>query len=130
MSANRRPPSANSRPPSIQDVMKYALKKGVTQETLGSQCTEAHFLQLADKITGWMEVAPHMHPAVVVEEIKNDSCSEKDKKLNMLRKWSQHLAFNATYMALIGVFLKAQRADLAQCVCDILGDSKGGIKDA
>ena len=118
--------SANSAPPSTREVMEYALKKGVSEEALGSQCTEGHYLELANKMTGWNEVAPHMLDSSAVEEIRGDGCSERDKKLKMLRKWSQRFAFKATYRALIGVFVKAQRADLAQLVCDILGDSKGG----
>lgn len=107
--------------------MKYALDKGVSVETLGSQCTEEHFLELANKMTGWDEVAPYMLDSSTLEEIRGDGCSERDKKVKMLIKWSQPLAFKATYSALIRVFVKAQRADLAQLVCNILGDSKGGI---
>lgn len=118
--------SANSAPPSTREVMEYALKKGVSEEALGSQCTEEHYLELANKMTGWNEVAPHMLARSAVEEIRGDGCSERDKKLQMLRKWSQRFAFKATYTALIGVFVKAERADLAQLVCDILGDSKEG----
>ena len=55
-----------------------------------------------------------------VEDIKEDGKKTQDKRYKTLRKWKDKNLFKATYGALIDIFLKLGRADLAEKVCRLL----------
>ena len=88
-----------------------------SKESLDKPCCDNLFETLKTKIPSFEDAAPHFgfkEPAIV--EIRNDCSSERQRRLLMLWKWKANNGSDATYLAIVKVFLSMENKQLAECV--------------
>ena len=96
---------------------------GISVDELNKPCSDEHITSISLFLTNWQTVAHLLGLTETdVEDIKEDGKKTQDKRYKTLRKWKDKNLFKATYGALIDVFLKLGRADLAEKVCRLLVD--------
>ena len=80
-------------------------------------------------LESWRLVAPYLGLSEGdVKAIERDRKSEEEKRLLMLQRWKQALAFKATYKKLINTLLSIKRADLAVKVCQTVISSSASSR--
>ena len=80
-------------------------------------------LTLSRSLDRWREVAPYLGlTAPEIAEIEHDSKTEPEKRFKALERWSNKHGPNAKYRLLLVAFLEVGRSDLAEQVCELLGN--------
>ena len=111
--------------PTLKDFEKYLKnEKGVSPSKLNAICSDDDLLSISVKITKWEELAPYFH--VEASDIKGDNHTVKTQRHALLTQWKIGNPLVATYKALVSIFLKGGRADLAQEVCDTVAKKPDG----
>ena len=90
-----------------------------SKENLDKPCCDNLFETLKTKIPSFEDAAPHFgfkEPEIV--ELRTDCCSERQRRLQMLWKWMTKNGSDATYLAIVKVFLKMQNKQLAETVLE------------
>lgn len=103
-------------------VEKYCL----SPPQLQTECVFCVQFELAKRLSEWPNVGPHLlgeNWEQKREEIKDARQDEKERRLELLRRWKQTYRSEATYEKLIRSLLSAERTDLAEVVCKAIGES-------
>ena len=88
-----------------------------SQNSLEKPCDDNLFLDLMLKIRGFDDAAPFFHlTQAEIEAIRCDFNSEKSRRLHMLWQWKRKNGSDATYLALVKVFLHMEDKYLAEIV--------------
>lgn len=110
---------------SFKDIEGYLQDKGVSPECLNLKCSDGHLLTISRYVDNWETQAPFFGlEAGDVAAIKRDIGEEEARRPAMLLKWKRMKAFKATYKELVSTFLKVDRADLAERICNVLAEGK------
>ena len=81
------------------------------------QCSDSLFLTLNTEIRRFENAAPHFgFTQPEIEELHRDFDSERRKKLEMLWNWRRKNGSDATYIAIVRIFLKMNDKQLAEVV--------------
>ena len=84
---------------------------------LEKQCSDNLFLILKKEIPSFEDAAPHFgftQPEIV--ELRGDFHTERRRKLEMLWNWRRRKGSDATYLAIVGIFLRMNDKQLAEVV--------------
>ena len=90
-----------------------------SKESLNKPCCDNLFETVKTKIPSFEDAAPHFgfkEPAIV--EIRKDCSSERQRRLLMLWKWKAKNGSDATYLAIVKVFLSMENKQLTECVLE------------
>ena len=93
---------------------------GISTDELNKPCSDEHIARISLFLANWQTVAPLLGLTETDEEDIEEGKKTQDKRYKTLWKWKCKNLFKATYGALIDVFLKLGRADLAEKVCRLL----------
>ena len=88
-----------------------------SKENLDKPCCDNLFETLKTEIPSFEDAAPHFgfkEPEIV--ELRSDCSYERQRRLQMLWKWKAKNGSDATYLAIVKVFLKMGNKQLAECV--------------
>ena len=98
----------------------------LSRRELGVECGFNVQLALAEKLSKWRNVGPYLLGEkweTMVEEIEHGKQDEKGKRLALLQRWKEVYGSEATHETLIRALLLADRTDLAEVVCQRVGES-------
>ena len=88
-----------------------------SEENLDKPCCDNLFATLKTKIPSFEDAAPHFgFKETEIEELLKDCSYERQRRLQMLWKWKEKNGSDATYLAIVKVFLKMENKELAECV--------------
>ena len=90
-----------------------------SKENLNKPCCDNLFETLKTKIPSFEDAAPHFgfkEPEIV--EFRSDCSSERQRRLQMLWKWKPKNGSDATYLAIVKVFLNMENKQLAETVLE------------
>ena len=99
---------------------KLLQKKSLTEERLSLKCDEKLFLTLSSKI-------PHSGLALALSlgltnadevKIKRDNDNEKERIIATLVKWRGKNGDDATYLALVKIFIEGENREVAEFILD------------
>ena len=98
------------------------LLKDVNLERQNQPCTDYHLSKIAQHVTRWETIAPHLRLEAVdehdiVTKYPNDG---RAQSLEMLRRWKEKNGDKATYRRLAEVFWNVDRVDLAERVSKVI----------
>ena len=89
----------------------------LTKENLTKPCSDNLFLTLSQEILSFEVAAPYFGcTQSVIEEIRQDHDKERSKKLHMLWNWKSRNGSDATYLAIVTIFLQMENRLLAELV--------------
>ena len=81
------------------------------------QCSDTLFLTLNTEIRRFENAAPHFgFTQPEIEELRHDFDTERQRKLEMLWNWRRKNGSDATYIAIVRIFLKMNDKQLAEVV--------------
>ena len=96
---------------------------GISADKLKKPCSDEHITSISFFLTNWQTVAPILGLTEIDEEdVEEEGKETRNKRYKTLRKWKAKNLFKATYRVLVDMFLKLDRADLAEKVCRLLID--------
>ena len=96
----------------------------IPSDVLENEVSIDDIKKISTFLESWKLVAPYLGLSEGdVEAIDRDGKSEEEKRLLMLQRWKQALAFKATYKKLVNTLLSIKRADLAVKVCQTVVSS-------
>ena len=96
-----------------------------SKENLDKPCCDNLFATLKTKIPSFEDAAPHFGfkiPEIV--ELRNDYQFERQRRLEMLWKWKTTIGSEATYLAIVKIFLEMGNKELAECVLRFFRDKE------
>ena len=89
----------------------------LTQDNLKKQCSDSLLLILTQEIPSFEVAAPYFGcTQSVIEEICQDHDKERSRKLHMLWNWRRRNGSDATYLAIITIFLQMENRLFAELV--------------
>ena len=84
---------------------------------LEKQCSDNLFLILKKKIPSFEDAAPHFDfTQPEIAELRGDFDTERRRKLEMLWSWRRRKGSDATYLAIVRIFLRMNDKQLAEVV--------------
>ena len=89
----------------------------LSPDRLEKQCSDNLFLILKKEIPSFEDAAPHFgftQPEIV--ELRGDFDTERRRKLEMLWNWRRRKGSDATYLAIVRIFLRMNDKQLAEVV--------------
>ena len=95
-------------------------KRSLTMEQLSWECDDNLFLELSTQI-------PHSGLSLALsleltradeEQIKRDEDNERDRIIATLLKWKERNGSDATYLALVKIFIQYKNRELAEFILD------------
>ena len=88
------------------------------------KCRHDVRLAVAKKMSEWRNVVPYLLPEneEVEDEIHLGPWDEKGKRNRLLERWIEICGLDATHEKLICAFVAAERIDLAEIVCEKIGE--------
>ena len=90
-----------------------------SKENLDKPCCDNLFETLKIKIPSFEDAAPHFgFKESEMEELLTDFRYERQRRLRMLWKWKVKNGSDATYLAIVKVFLSMENKQLAECVLE------------
>lgn len=105
-------------PPTVDDI---SARYGVTDDQLDKPCSDTDLVNIAGILVSWRDVTPHLGLKEADEvDIEKDVQTEREKRLKALRTWKTKFDFKATYKVLVEALVKANKAEQAGKVCQIL----------
>ena len=104
------------------DELDTLLRKfNIPQSCLEKPCDDDFFVTLSPEIPSFIEVAPYFgFKKPEIEEIRQDSPTERTRKSSTLCKWKRQKGSDATYLSLVKIFLKMKDKQLAEFVLENL----------
>ena len=103
-------------PPSYDETLKYY---GLCDSHMREKCSKTVMTAVAKEISGWRNDYLSLGKAKL-DAIENSSRKEEEKRQKYLEAWKEVYGFRATYELIVSSFVRADRADLAQLVCEEL----------
>ncbi len=102
----------------MSDILDHC---GVIDAQLKNSCSNEDITAIAGFLVSWRTLAPHLGlDESDEEEIEEDGREEAEKKLKALRKWKSKFAHKATYKVLVEALVKANMAEHAMLVCQVV----------
>ena len=100
------------------DVYSLLTTFKLSQASLTKQCCDdSLFLALMSEIPSFEDAAPHFGFAQAeISELRYDYQSERSRRLHMLWTWKRKNGGDATYLAIVTIFLKMNDRHLAEVV--------------
>ena len=99
------------------DLSSLLLKYSLSNSDIEKQCDDVLFLTLSSQISNFNDTAPYFgFTQPEIEEIRNDKPMERSRKLSLLWKWRSRNGSDATYLAIVNVFLRMKDQNLAEIV--------------
>ena len=109
------PPIVPTHGPS--DLSSLLLKYSLSNSEIEKQCDDMLFQILSPQMSNIHDTAPYFgFTQQEIEEIQNDKPSERSRKLSLLWKWRSRNGSDATYLAIVDVFLRMKDQNLAERV--------------
>ena len=95
-------------------------KKSLTMEQLSWECDDILFLELSSQIprSGLTLPLSVGLTSADVEQIKRDKDNERERIIATLLKWKERNGGDATYLALVKIFIRYQNCELAEFILD------------
>ena len=102
----------------IPDVI---IKADISIEVLDQECSTEMLPNLAKFIIDWKLIGYHLKLTTAeITAIDGDNRTVDEKRVGMLLKWREKLAFKATYRLLVQALLDCERASDAIDVCKMI----------
>ena len=99
------------------DLNNLLHKYSLSQVSIEKPCDDELFLTLLPQISIFNDIAPYLgFTQPEIEEIQIDKTTERSRKLSMLWKWRSRNGSDATYLAIVKVFLRMSDQNLAEIV--------------
>ena len=99
------------------DLNNLLHKYSLSQVSIEKPCDDDLFLTLLPQISSFNDIAPYLgFTQPEIEEIQIDKTTERSRKLSMLWKWKSRNGSDATYLAIVKVFLHMNDQNLAEIV--------------
>ena len=104
---------------------KLLQTKSLTEEKLSLKCDDKLFLELSSQI-------PHSGLTLALSlgltdadegQIKRDKDNERERIIATLVKWKKKNGDDATYLALVMIFMQCQNRELAEFILDYFNNS-------
>ena len=103
----------------LEDV---AFQAGIELDALSKECSEAVLLNVAKLCVDWQLIGKHLKlTESEITAVDGNNGTVEEKRIAMLQKWKEKLAFKATYRALIEALLAAGKASCAVDIAKIIG---------
>ena len=95
-------------------------KKSLSSEHLSKKCDDSLFLRLSTQITQSIDIlAISLNlTRADAEQIRRDKDDERSRIVETLFKWREKNGSDATYLALVKVFIQDEKRELAEFVMD------------
>ena len=103
-------------PPSYDEVLKHY---GLDDSHMREKCSKIVMTAVAKKMNDWRSDYLSLGKAKL-DTIESSGVKEEEKRKKYLQAWTEAYGFKATYELMVSSFVKAERADLAQIVCEKL----------
>ena len=88
---------------------------------LDQECSSGDLLNLSGFCDPWELVGRHLRlQSHEISGIDEDNKNAELKRLGVLQKWKEKLAFKATYRVLVAALVSCGKADQAYKVCEFL----------
>ena len=99
------------------DLSSLLLKYSLSNSEIEKQCDDMLFQILSPQMSNIHDTAPCFgFTQPEIEEIQIDKPSERSRKLSLLWKWRSRKGSDATYLAIVDVFLRMKDQNLAEIV--------------
>ena len=99
------------------DLSSLLLKYSLSISDIEKQCDDMLFLTLLPEMSNIHDTAPYFgFTQPEIEEIQIDKPSERSRKLSLLYKWRSRNGSDATYLAIVNVFLHMKDQNLAEII--------------
>ena len=103
----------------LEDV---AFQADIGLDALSKECSEAVLLDVAKLCVDWQLIGKHLKlTEAEITAVDGNYRTVEEKRIAMLQKWKDKLAFRATYQALIEALLAAGKASCAVDIAKIIG---------
>ena len=99
--------------PTYESTLKH---HGLTKEQMQVECSEQIIPALAKRMTGWRNIAPHLR--VNDRDVESVATDDEGKSRKLLERWKEKFGHDATLERLTQCFIKAEKAALADLVCE------------
>ena len=97
------------------------MEAGVSVHSLSKKCSKEVLPDVAKLCVDWQLIANHLKlTEAEIAAIDGDNRTVEEKRIAMLQKWKEKLAFRATYGVLIEALLAAGKASSAVDVAKII----------
>ena len=105
----------------IEDVI---IKADISMDILERECSPGMLPNLANFFVDWKLIGCHLKlTAAEIAAIDGDNRTVDEKRVGMLMRWREKLAFKATYRILIQALLDCGRVSDAVDVCKTISPS-------
>ena len=102
-------------PPTLHTILAA---RQVAKSSLDVKCAEKHLTAITQSITSWKQLSPFLGLSPQDEEdIEADSSKNAERKVAMMRRWSEKFGEEATYLRMADAFETLQWRN---CICDLL----------
>ena len=97
----------------------------LSKHNLEKPCCDNLFMALKTEIPSFEYAAPHFgfKPPEIVQ-LRSDGSQERERRLKMLWKWKEKNGSDATYLAIVKIFLKMKSKQLAEVVLTFICEKK------
>ena len=97
----------------------------LSKHNLEKPCCDNLFMALKTEIPSFEDAAPHFgfKPPEIVE-LRTDGSQERERRLKMLWKWKEKNGSDATYLAIVKIFLEMKNKQLAEVVLTFICEKK------
>jgi hypothetical protein len=100
------------------------VKADISIDVLDQECSPDILPNLANFIVDWKLIGHHLKLiAAEIAAIDGDNRTVDEKRVGMLLRWREKLAFKATYRVLVQALLECGRASDAVDVCKVISPS-------
>ena len=97
----------------------------LSKDNLKKPCCDNLFMALMTEIPSFEDAAPHFgfkQPEIV--ELRTDGNEERERRLKMLWKWKEKNGSDATYLAIVNIFIEMKNKQLAEVVLTFICEKK------
>ena len=97
----------------------------LSKDNLKKPCCDNLFMALKTEIPSFDDAAPHFGfklPEIV--ELRTDGSQERERRLKMLWKWKEKNGSDATYLAIVNIFIEMKNKQLAEGVLTFFCEKK------
>ena len=101
--------------PTLQSILT---SRRIPRSSLEVKCPEKHVVAITKSITRWKELSPFLGLSRQDEDdIEADNSKNAERRIAMMRRWSEKFGEEATYYRLVEAFETLQ---WRHCICDLL----------
>ena len=118
--------SARTLTTDLHRAKRLVKKYKISEQNLKEKCHSDVRLAVASELTKWRNVAPYLlqercHVAVDAIDCE-PNLDEEGKRKKLLERWGEICGSEATHEKLIGALVSAGKTDLAEIVCQAIGE--------